>query len=111
VLLAIEQRKTTNQSMIESKAVRSVVLTNPQGLHLRPAELFVKRAAQFQSKIEIVKENLRVDGKSILNIITLVATEGTPLILEATGPDAESAIEALAELIERNFAEEEPNEN
>jgi phosphocarrier protein HPr len=111
VLLAVEQRKTTNQSMIESKAVRSVVLTNPQGLHLRPAELFVKRAAQFQSKIEIVKENLRVDGKSILNIITLVATEGTPLILEATGPDAESAIEALAELIERNFAEEEPNEN
>jgi phosphotransferase system HPr (HPr) family protein len=110
VLLAVEQRKTTNQSMIESKAVRSVVLTNPQGLHLRPAELFVKRAAQFQSKIEIVKENLRVDGKSILNIITLVATEGTPLILEATGPDAESAIEALAELIERNFAEE-PNQN
>jgi phosphocarrier protein HPr len=97
--------------MIESKAVRQVVLTNPQGLHLRPAELFVKRASQFQSKIEIVKENLRVDGKSILNIITLVATEGTPLVLEATGADAESAIEALAELIERNFAEDDTQPN
>ena len=91
--------------MTEYKATRCVVLNNPQGLHLRPAEIFVKRAIQFQSKIEVVKENLRVDGKSILNIITLVATEGTPLVLEATGPDAEAAIQALAELIERNFAE------
>jgi phosphocarrier protein len=47
-----------------------------------------------------------VDGKSILNILTLAAVEGTSLTIEATGPDAQAALDALAELVMRNFDEE-----
>ena len=82
-------------------------MSNPQGLHARPAEVFVKTASQFQARIEVVKDGQRVDGKSILNILTLAAVEGTELHLEATGPDAQGALDALAELFKHNFAENE----
>jgi len=91
--------------MTECKAVRTVVVTNPQGLHARPADMFVKLAGQYQSKIEVVKDRERVDGKSILNILTLAAVEGTELQIEATGCDAEAALDALADLVARNFPE------
>ncbi len=93
--------------MTDETAVRIVVITNPQGLHARPADMFVKLAVQFQSKIEVIKDGERIDGKSILSILTLAATEGTQLRLEATGPDAHAALEALAGLISSNFAERE----
>jgi len=91
--------------MNETSAVRKVVITNPQGLHARPADMFVKLAAQYQSKIEVIKDNERVDGKSIINILTLAAVAGTELTIEATGCDANQAIDALAELIAKDFAE------
>jgi phosphocarrier protein HPr len=93
--------------MADETLTRRVVVSNPQGLHARPAEVFVKTASQFQAKIEVVKDSQRVDGKSILNILTLAAVEGTDLDLEATGPDAQSALDALAELFKHNFAENE----
>ena len=93
------------KSMNESRAVRKVVVCNPQGLHARPADLFVKLAARYESKIEVIKDNERVDGKSILAILTLAAVEGTELMIEAIGSDANEAIDALAELVIQNFAE------
>lgn len=90
-----------------SRAVRVVTVANPQGLHARPADMFVKLAAQFESTIEVVKDNERVDGKSILAILTLAAVQGTQLHIEATGPDAEQALCALAKLVEQQFAENE----
>jgi phosphocarrier protein HPr len=90
------------------RATRTVVITNPQGLHARPADLFVKTATRFAStKIELVKGRERVDGKSILSLLTLAAVEGTQLLIEADGPDAEQALDALAKLVEQNFAENE----
>ena len=56
--------------------MRTVIVTNPQGLHARPADLFVKLASQFESKIEVIKDGERVDGKSILDILTLAAVAG-----------------------------------
>ncbi len=53
----------------------------------------------FQSRIEVIKDNERVDGKSILAILMLAAVAGTELRLEATGPDAEAALDSLAELV------------
>ena len=79
-------------------------------MHLRPANLFVTMASRFQSKIEIVKDDERVDGKSILAILTLAAGEGTTLSIEATGDDADAALAALCELIEQNFAEDQSSE-
>ena len=50
---------------------RSVTVENEQGLHMRPAYLFAETAARFQSQIEVVKDNQRIDGKSVLSILTL----------------------------------------
>ena len=89
------------------RTTRTVVVTNPQGLHARPADLFAKTATRFASKIELVKGRERVDGKSILSLLTLAAVAGTQLLIEADGPDAEQALDALAKLVERDFAENE----
>ncbi len=72
-----------------------------------PANLIIKLANQYQSQIELVKGNERVDGKSILDVLTLGAAQGTTLIIEACGPDAEAALEALVELFASNFSETE----
>ncbi|MBI2827141.1 MAG: HPr family phosphocarrier protein [Planctomycetia bacterium] len=93
--------------MSETTVQRTVIVTNPQGLHARPADLFVKLAKRFESKIELVKDSERVDGKSILAILTLAAVAGTTLSIEATGRDAQEALDALSELIAQNFADEE----
>jgi phosphocarrier protein HPr len=91
--------------MSDMKLSRDVVVANTQGLHARPANLIMKLANQYQSRIELIKGNERVDGKSILEILTLGAAPGTTLVIEATGPDAEAAVEALATLFASKFAE------
>ena len=92
--------------MADGTFARTVVVTNPQGLHARPADAFVKLASLYQSKIEVIKDGERVDGKSILAVLTLAAVEGTPLEIEATGSDAEAALNALTELVVHNFDED-----
>jgi phosphocarrier protein HPr len=91
--------------MADGTQKRTVVVTNPQGIHARPADVFVKLANQYQARIEVIKDGERVDGKSILALLTLAAVEGTQLDIEASGPDAPAALEALAELFSRNFDE------
>lgn len=88
-------------------AEKNVVISNPQGLHARPAELFARLALQFDSDIEVIRESLRVDAKSILHILTLGAAQGTELTLQAQGDDAEAALEALVRLVESDFAADE----
>ncbi|MGE0608060.1 MAG: HPr family phosphocarrier protein [Pirellulales bacterium] len=87
---------------------RKVVVTNEQGLHARPADMFVKTARRFASVVMVCKNHERVDGKSILSMLTLAAVEGTELWIEATGPDAEATVEALSELFAKNFSEDAP---
>ena len=89
--------------MAEAMVSRTVVVSNQQGLHARPADLFVKLASQFESNVEVIKDGERVDGKSILAILTLAAVRGTQLTIEATGPDADAALDALAELVQSGF--------
>jgi phosphotransferase system HPr (HPr) family protein len=96
--------------MADGTIRRSVKVNNPNGMHARPAEVFVKTALQYQARIEVIKDSQRVDGKSILNILTLAVEQGTELCLEATGPDAQAALDALAELFKLNFAENETME-
>ena len=86
---------------------KTVVINNPQGLHARPAELFAKLALQFDSTIEVIRDSHRVDAKSILHVLTLGAAQGTQLTLQADGSDAEAALEALARLVESDFATDE----
>ncbi len=84
--------------MSEAHARRSVTVQNAQGLHARPAYMLAELAGKYESKVELVKDGERVDGKSILSILTLGAKQGTELVLEAVGSDAEAALDALAEL-------------
>ena len=85
---------------------REVVVANSQGLHARPADLLAREARRWQSRIELVAASQRVDGKSILEVLTLAAEAGTRIVIEATGPDAREALEAIGGLFERNFEEQ-----
>jgi phosphotransferase system HPr (HPr) family protein len=85
---------------------KRVTIINPQGLHARPADLFVRLAQRFQADVQVAKDNQFVDGKSILSILTLAAERGTELTIGATGPDANEALAALAELVESGFVED-----
>ena len=85
---------------------RAVTIVNANGLHARPADKMVKLAAQFKSRIEIIKGHERVDGRSIISLLTLAAEQGTELVVEATGEDAQAAVDALAALIAHQFHEE-----
>lgn len=93
------------------KASRIVEVNLSQGIHARPADLIVRLGKQFESKIEFVKDNHRVDGKSILDLLTLAAVQGTQLTIEAEGPDAEAAVEALIKLFAEGLPESEQEHN
>src|SRR5688500_20261208 len=89
-------------------AQRVVIVSDkdPLGLHIRPEEQFVRLAMKFPCEIEVVRETLRVDGKSIMHMLTLGAEPGAQLVLEARGETAAEAVEALARFIENGFVNE-----
>jgi phosphotransferase system HPr (HPr) family protein len=82
-----------------------VTISNSQGLHMRPAYLFAETAAKFTSNIELIKEDIRIDGKSVLSILTLGAAEGTQIVIEAAGEDADAAVAELENLLKSGFPE------
>jgi phosphocarrier protein HPr len=84
-------------------AHRRVEIVNAYGLHMRPAGKFVGLANSFRSEIRVVHGGIRVNGKSVLDMTTLAAECGTMLDLEASGPDAEEAVDALAALVAAGF--------
>jgi phosphocarrier protein HPr len=84
---------------------RSVTIANKNGLHARPAAEIVKIAAKFKADITLVRDDLEVNGKSIMGVMMLAAEYGSTLQLRADGPDAEDAVGALAKLIESKFGE------
>ncbi|SHJ02705.1 phosphocarrier protein [Dethiosulfatibacter aminovorans DSM 17477] len=83
---------------------KKYVIKNTIGLHARPAALFVKKAAEFESKIKVVKDDKEADAKSIISIMALGAVKGAEIVINANGDDSESAVEALVELLD-SFAE------
>jgi phosphocarrier protein HPr len=84
---------------------RTVTIANRNGLHARPAAEIVKTAAKFKADITLVRDELEVNGKSIMGVMMLAAEYGSTLVLRANGPDAEAAVGALATLIESKFGE------
>lgn len=86
-------------------ARRQVEILNALGLHLRPADKFVKLAHRFQSEVKVIRNSNVFNGKSILDLTGLAAERGTRLELVACGPDAEEALAALAALVEARFHE------
>ena len=86
---------------------RPLKIENRLGLHARAAARFVELANEFRSTVRLVKGNARVDGKSILGLLTLAAARGTALTLVVDGPDEGAAADRLAELVRGRFGERE----
>jgi phosphocarrier protein HPr len=84
---------------------RVVIICNKRGLHARAAARFVKVAWQFDAEIMVAKNGAAVSGRSIMGLMMLAAGPGTAIELRATGPEAERAITALADLINGGFDE------
>lgn len=84
---------------------QSVQILNKNGLHARPAAEIVKAAAKFKSDITISREDIEVNGKSIMGVMMLAAECGATIHLRATGPDASEAVSALALLVASRFGE------
>jgi phosphocarrier protein HPr len=85
---------------------KSVTIMNRAGIHARPAALIVQTANNFASEIYFEKEDIRINGKSIMGIITLGAGYRTSLQVIAEGDDEEEALEAIARLFENRFEED-----
>ena len=86
-------------------AERLVRIVNVNGLHARPAAEVVKVASRFKSDITMVRDDLEVNAKSIMGVMMLAAEFGAELTVRASGPDAEEAVAAIADLIANKFGE------
>jgi phosphocarrier protein HPr len=98
-----KQRRSTviQVTMTQNEiAEQTVVIRNREGLHMRPAMYFVECASGFQSDIQVLKNKKAVNGKSIMEMSTLAATQGTELLIRAEGADAREAVKKLAALLE-----------
>ena len=85
---------------------RIVVVCNRRGLHARAAARFVKLASTFEATITVVKDETEVSGRSIMGLMMLAAAPGTPIELRARGPQALTAVTALAQLVAGRFDED-----
>jgi phosphocarrier protein len=85
---------------------REVTIINRQGMHARPAMQIVEIASRFGSKIRIRKGSMVVDAKSIMQVMTLEAVQGTVLVFEGEGDDAGEALGALAQVVAEKFHED-----
>ena len=85
---------------------REVTIRNRLGLHARAAARFVHTANRFRARVVVSRNGKVMDGKSILGILLLAASQGSRLELAAEGDDEQDAVAALAELVESGFGEE-----
>lgn len=85
---------------------RELEILNKQGIHARPAAMFVKTASRFASEIFVEKDGEKVNGKSIMGILMLAAGPGSKLTVEANGHDADAALNEIEALILRKFDED-----
>ena len=84
---------------------RTATIVNPLGMHARPAAEFVKVASRFRANVEVKKDDLVVNGKSIMGVMMLAAERGAPLVIKTDGDDADEAMQALLALVADGFNE------
>lgn len=83
-----------------------VTIENKFGIHARPAAKIVEKAMQFDSEIFLQKDNIQINGKSILSVLLLAAEKGTEILVLTNGPDEELAAMAIVELFKNKFNED-----
>jgi len=91
---------------MDSNLVQTFTIKNKLGLHARAAALFVQLSNKFDSEILVEKSGQEVNGKSIMGILILAATQGSKITVKADGQDAAVAIEELGKLIDAGFGED-----
>ena len=84
---------------------KEITVTNQVGLHARPATFFIQKANEFSSSIWVEKDDRKVNGKSLLGVLSLGITKGTTITVYADGADQDEALDALESLIKNNFSE------
>jgi phosphocarrier protein HPr len=89
------------------KVLRKIEIKNKLGLHARAAALLVQTANRFSAQITLSKDGQTADGRSIMGVLTLAATQGSKIQVEAVGDDAEQAIKAIERLVDKRFNENE----
>ena len=89
-----------------SKASKDLTIENRNGLHARPAALFVKTSSRFHSEVWVEKDGEKVNGKSIMGLMMLAAGKGSILRITAEGDDAELVMQELESLVATRFGEE-----
>lgn len=91
---------------MERSLVQTFTIRNKLGLHARAAALFVQLSNRFLSEIAVEKNGQEVNGKSIMGILILAATQGSKITLRVDGEDAAAAMDALGRLIDDGFGED-----
>ncbi len=84
---------------------KDIIVQNEVGLHARPATFFIQKANEFKSSIWVVKDERKVNAKSLLGVLSLGITRGTSVTLVADGSDENEAIESLDALVSSDFAD------
>ena len=87
----------------EQKSEIALRIANEEGLHSRPADLFVRTAKLYRSKITVAKDGTYANAKNIIKVILLNAAPGEEIVITAVGPDAEEAVHDLSTLVESRF--------
>ena len=95
-----------NDTSVEGPFQVTVGICNQRGLHARASAKFVKLASGFESEIRVTRDGVTVDARSIMGLLMLGAGIGCDVDIEAEGPDAAEAIEALSDLVARKFDED-----
>ena len=85
---------------------KEVTVLNATGLHARPASMFVQEAGKYKSEINLIKNDKKINAKSIMGIMAAGLAKGTVLTIEAEGEDEQAALDALVTLVESKFGEE-----
>lgn len=85
---------------------REATITNKEGLHFRPIMQFVDTTSRFEAQVTLHCEGRKADGRSPMELLMLVATQGTKVKVIADGADADAALDALVALIKSGFGEE-----
>ena len=103
--LNLQAYRLTFYRGISSMFSKEVVVQNQVGLHARPATFFIQKANEFKSTIWVEKDERKVNAKSLLGVLSLGITKGTPIVVMADGNDEEEAVTELVDLIASNFTE------
>jgi phosphocarrier protein HPr len=90
-----------------SRIVKKLEIKNKLGLHARAAALLVQTVNRFAAQVHFSKDGVTTDGRSIMGVLTLAATQGSKLVVEASGDDAEKVVRAIEKLIDSRFHENE----